>query len=285
MNLLWELNLEPPLPLWTGVFALLIGLILGSFAGMLAYRLPRGLPLDKPGSFCPACRKPVGFQRNLPLVSYALLRGRCARCGHRIHWRYPLSEGLCALLALACWSIYGAGLHAWVALLVCATLVCLALIDLEHGLLPDRLTLGLLWAGLAFSLVPQQVLAASLLELPFPAPRQAVAGAIAGYAALWAINQLWRILRKRDGLGRGDMKLVAALGAWTGISGLPLIVGLSAWAGLAVGLTLIVRGRATLSHPLPFGPFLAAGGMIAILWGPKAWLALAPGATLGLTGI
>lgn len=280
MDFFWEQNPGLSLPAWTGAFAVLTGLALGSFAGMLAYRLPRGMPLDRPRSFCPSCRKPVGFRHNVPIMSYVLLKGRCANCGDRIHWRYPISEGLCGLLALACWHAFGAGLHAWSALLVCATLVSLALIDLEHGLLPDRLTLGLLWSGLAFSLVPKPPAAVNLPELPFPDPGQAVAGAIAGYAALWTINLLWRVLRKRDGLGGGDMKLVAALGAWTGLNGLPLIVSLSAIAGLAVGLALILRGRASLSDELPFGPFLAAGGMISLLLGPKAFLVFVPGSFL-----
>ncbi len=270
MDLFLALNLRQPLPAWTGVGAVLIGLVLGSFAGMLVYRLPRGLALDRPGSFCPWCRASIGFGRNIPLLSFVLLKGRCACCGARIHWRYPASEALCGLLALACWQVFGAGADALAALLVCVVLVTLALIDLEHGLLPDRLTLGLLWSGLAYSLLPKSAVAAKLPELSFPGPGQAVAGAIAGYAALWLINLAWRVLRKRDGLGGGDLKLVAALGAWTGIDGLPLVVGMSAIAGLAVGLTLIFRGRARFSDELPFGPFLAAGGLVVLFLGPQA---------------
>ena len=277
MEFFWDQNLGQALPAWTGAFAVLLGLVLGSFAGMLTYRLPRALALDRPGSYCPSCRTPIRFRHNVPLLSFMLLRGRCPGCGCRIHWRYPASEALCGLLALACWLAFGAGLHAWAALLVCVTLVTLALIDLEHGLLPDRLTLGLLWFGLAFSLVPEPEVAVSLLELPFPGPRQAIAGAIAGYAALWLINLLWRVLRKRDGLGEGDMKLVAALGAWTGLEGLPLIMGLSATAGLAVALPLVFSGRAALTDPLPFGPFLAAGGLFTLFVGPQAASMLAPG--------
>ena len=270
MDLFWNMSLGQPLPAWTGAFAALAGMVLGSFAGMLAYRLPRGLALDRPGSFCPSCRTPISLSRNVPLLGFVLLKGRCRDCGDRIHWRYPVSEALCGLLALACWQAFGAGPDAMAALLVCAVLVTLALIDLEHGLLPDRLTLGLLWAGLAYSLVPASAAGANLAELAFPGPGQAVAGAIAGYAALWIVNRAWRILRKRDGLGGGDLKLVAALGAWTGINGLPLVVSLAAIAGLAVGLTLILTGRARFSDELPFGPFLAASGMLALFPGPQA---------------
>ena len=281
MDLSWNMSLGQPLPAWTGAFAALIGTVLGSFAGMLAYRLPRGLALDRPGSFCPACRTPISPSRNVPLLGYLLLRGRCRDCGERIHWRYPVSEALCGLLGLACWQAFGAGLDAVAALLVCSALVTLALIDLEHGLLPDRLTLGLLWAGLAYSLVPKQAAEASLFEPAFPGPGQAVAGAIAGYALFWIVNRTWRILRQRDGLGQGDLKLVAALGAWTGISGLPLVVSLAAIAGLAVGLTLILTRRARFSDELPFGPFLAASGMLALFLGPQAPLAWLRAATPG----
>lgn len=267
MDFFQEQNLWQPLPAWTGVFAVLFGLALGSFAGMLAYRLPRGLALDRPGSHCPSCRTAISLRHNVPLLSFAFLMGRCANCACRIHWRYPASEALCGLLALACWHAFGAGLHAWAALLACVTLVALALIDVEHGLLPDRLTLGLLWSGLALSLVSASAFAHGL---PFPGPQQAIAGAIAGYAALWAINFVWRVLRKRDGLGEGDMKLAAALGAWTGISGLPLIMGLSAIAGLAVALPLVLTRRAAFGDPLPFGPFLAAGGLFALFLGQRA---------------
>ncbi len=279
MDFFWQQSLGEPLPAWSGAFAVLTGLALGSFAGMLAYRLPRGLALDRPGSYCPSCRTPIRFRRNVPLLSFALLRGRCAHCSCRIHWRYPVSEALCGLLALACWHVFGAGLYAWAALLMCATLVTLALIDLEHGLLPDQLTLGLLWSGLALSLVPKTAVAAHLPELPFPGARQAVAGAIAGYAALWIINFAWKVLRKRDGLGGGDMKLAAALGAWTGLNSLPLIVGLAAIAGLAVGLPLVLSRRAAVSDPLPCGPFLAAGGLFMLFLGPQAASVFVPGAS------
>lgn len=248
---------------------------LGSFAGMLVYRLPRGLALDKPGSFCPKCRTPIGWRSNIPLVSFLLQRGRCTDCEARIHWRYPLGELLCALLALAAWVVFGASLEAMAAILVCAALVALALIDLEHGLLPDRLTLGLLWAGLAYSLAPKSSAAGMPVLLPFPAPGQAIAGAIAGYAFLWLFNRLWRILRKRDGLGMGDCKLLAAMGAWLGLNGLPLVLAPAAVAGALTGLVIIALGRGSLSQEIPFGPFLAAGGVFALFLGPG--LGLIPG--------
>ncbi len=281
----WELNGPQALPAWTGALAVLIGLVLGSFAGMLAYRLPRGLALDKPDSFCPSCRASVGWSRNIPLVSFLIQRGRCAQCGARIHWRYPLSEALGGLLALACWYVFGAGLDAIAALLVCITLMALAVIDLEHGLLPDRLTLGLLWGGLAYSLAPKSAAAGAVLGSAFPDPGQAVAGAIGGYAFLWAVNIIWRRWRKRDGLGGGDFKLLAALGAWVGLKGLPLVVAPAAIVGAAVGLILIALGRASLSDEIPFGPFLAAGGAFTLLLGPQAVTLLDPAGVLGWAGI
>ncbi|MDE0488110.1 MAG: A24 family peptidase [Gammaproteobacteria bacterium] len=257
--------------------AVLLGLALGSFAGMLVYRLPRGLALDKPGSFCPGCRTPIGWWSNIPLVGFLLQRGRCANCGKRIHWRYPLSELLCALLALFAWYAFGASPEAIAALVFCAALVALALIDFEHGLLPDRLTLGLLWVGLAYSLAPKSGGGSVPALLPFPGPGQAIAGAIAGYAFLWLFNRAWRILRKRDGLGLGDCKLLAAMGAWLGFNGLPLVMVPAAVAGALSGLLLIALGRASLSQPIPFGPFLAAGGVFALFLGPN--VALLPGWT------
>ena len=264
----WNFQLGQTAPAWTALVAVLVGLALGSFAGMLIYRLPRGLALDRPGSFCPGCRTPIGWRSNIPLIGFLIQGGRCAHCGERIHWRYPLSEGLCALLALAAWYVFGASPEAVAALLVCAALVALALIDFEHGLLPDRLTQGLLWAGLAYSLAPKSAGAGATALLPFPGPGQAVAGAIAGYAFLWLFNRAWRILRKRDGLGLGDCKLLAAMGAWLGLNGLPLVLAPAAVAGALSGLVMIALGRASLSEPIPFGPFLAAGGVFALFLGP-----------------
>lgn len=241
---------------------------------MLIYRLPRGLALHKPNSFCPGCRTPLGWRSNIPLAGFLLQGGRCAHCGERIHWRYPLSELLCALLALAAWHVFGPSLEALAALLVCAALVALALIDFEHGLLPDRLTLGLLWTGLAYSLAPKSSAAGVPALLPFPGPGQAIAGAIAGYAFLWLFNRAWRILRKRDGLGMGDCKLLAAMGAWLGLNGLPLVIAPAAVAGALSGLLMVALGRASLSEEIPFGPFLAAGGMFALFLGPEAALML-----------
>ncbi len=280
----WELNGAQALPAWTGALAVLIGLVLGSFAGMLAFRLPRGLALDKPDSFCPSCRTSIAWQANIPLISFLILRARCASCGARIHWRYPISEALGGLLALACWYVFGAGLDAVAVLLVCITLMALAVIDLEHGLLPDRLTLGLLWLGLGYSLVPKSAAAGSLLGPVFPDPGQAVAGAIGGYAFLWAVNVIWRGWRKRDAVGGGDFKFLAALGAWVGLKGLPLVVAPAAIVGAAVGLTLIALGRGSLSDEIPFGPFLAAGGVFTLLLGPQALYFLDPAGAPGWAG-
>lgn len=270
----WNIQLGQTAPAWTAFVAVFVGLALGSFAGMLTYRLPRGLALDKPNSFCPGCRNPIGWRRNIPLLGFLLQRGRCAHCGERIRWRYPLSELLCALLALAAWYVFGVSPEAMAALLVCTVLVALALIDFEHGLLPDRLTLGLLWAGLAYSLAPKSSAAGAPALLPFPGPGQAIAGAITGYAFLWLFNRAWRILRKRDGLGLGDCKLLAAMGAWLGLNGLPLVMVPAAVTGALSGLVMIALGRVSLSQPIPFGPFLAAGGVFALFLGPDVALLL-----------
>ena len=280
----WILDFGQAPPAWTATIALLVGLCLGSFVGMLVYRLPRNLPLDKPASFCPECRAPVRWRSNLPLVSFLAQRGRCVKCNGRIHWRYPLSETLCGLLGLAAWTVFGFGPEAVAALFFCVVLVALALIDCEQGLLPDRLTFSLLWMGLAFSLVPKLPLAEGPALAHFPGPSQAIAGAIAGYALLWLVNLAWRKFRGRDGLGAGDCKLLAAMGAWVGLDGLPLVLAPAAIAGAMVGLLLIARGRASLSDEIPFGPFLAAGGVLALFLGPEIGLMLAGSGLAGLAG-
>lgn len=277
----WELNGTTTLPAWSGAIAVLLGLVLGSFAGMLAYRLPRGLALDKPDSFCPSCRAAIGWRCNIPLVAYLIQRGRCTQCGEPIHWRYPASEMTCGLLALASWFFFGAGVEAIAVLLACSALVALALIDLEHGLLPDRLTLGLLWLGLGFSLVPKPLDTEVLIGPHFPGPGQAIGGAIAGYSFLWAVNAFWRLVRKREGLGGGDWKLLAALGAWVGLQGLPLVIVPAAVAGAIVGLVRIALGHGSLKDEIPFGPFLAAGGVFTLFLGPQAASMLDPMRVLG----
>ncbi len=223
---------------------------------------PAPYNLLRPASACPSCEAPIRPWHNVPLLGYAWLRGRCAACGARISLRYPVIELLTGLLsAVVAWQL-GPGAAGLAALGVTWCLIALAVIDLDHQLLPDVITLPLLWAGLAYSLVlhaPDDPAFADLAA--------SVAGAIAGYLSLWTLYHGFRLLTGKEGMGYGDFKLFAALGAWLGWQMLPLIILLSAVSGAVVGIALIGLGRHGRQVPIPFGPYLAAAGFIAMLWG------------------
>jgi leader peptidase (prepilin peptidase) / N-methyltransferase len=269
-----------------------VGLVVGSFLNVVVYRLPIMLerqwqaqfappaPADAaapagaqqppfnlvvPRSCCPACRAPISAIHNVPLLSYLALRGRCARCRARISLRYPAIELLSALsTAVVAWK-FGFGWPAGCAIVVGWFLITLSFIDLDHQLLPDSLTLPLLWLGLLASLAGWN---SSAHALPSD-PADAIGGAALGYLSLWAVFHLFRLLTGKEGMGYGDFKLLAALGAWLGWQMLLPIVLLSAVAGAILGITLIVLRRAQRGNPIPFGPFLAAAGWVTMLWGPQ----------------
>ncbi len=295
----------------------LSGLIVGSFLNVVIYRLPRMLErqwqtqcaelaaaeaahraparasehgaagpgptapeptfnLVTPRSSCPHCHVPIAARHNVPVLGWLWLRGRCAHCRARISLRYPLVELLTAVLsALVAWK-FGFGASLLCGLLVTWYLVALAGIDLDHQLLPDVLTLPLMWGGLLASLA----LSGTALHLPVE-PRAALIGAAAGYLVLWSVYQLFRLVTGKEGMGYGDFKLLAALGAWMGWKMLLPIVLMSALVGALVGIALMVFRRHAAAHPIPFGPFLAAAGFLAMLWGPEGvstWLGLFSGA-------
>ncbi len=265
----------------------LLGLCIGSFLNVVIHRLPlmmeRGwridsaellgvaipetpaLSLSQPRSRCPACGHAIRWYENLPIVSWLALRGRCSACRARVSPRYPAIEALTALLFAACGLHFGAepSVLLWCGL--AATLVALAFIDLDTSFLPDDLTLPLTWAGLlaaAFGWIPVSLHASVL-------------GAAAGYLTLWAIFHLYRLIRGREGMGAGDFKLLAALGAWLGWQALPSIVLLASAVGAVVGIALIVLRRHDREVPIPFGPYLAGGGIAALFWGEplaRLWL-------------
>ena len=218
--------------------------------------------LVAPGSSCPQCNTPIKAWQNVPLLSFAILRGRCAACGTKISWRYPIVELLTGVLSgLVAW-YFGFSVQAFGALLLTWALIALTLIDLDTQLLPDVITLPLLWLGVGFALV-------------YPAPegfttlQESVIGAIAGYLSLWSVYHLFKLATGKEGMGYGDFKLLGALGAWLGWKMLFPIILLSALVGAVTGIAMIVvRGR-DRQLPIPFGPFLAAAGFIALLWGPQ----------------
>ena len=225
---------------------------------------PERYDLVHPRSACPQCGAAIRAHQNIPVVSWLVLGGRCASCRRPIPVRYPLVElGTAVLSAAVVWR-YGWEWQSVAALLVTWSLVALAAIDLDHLLLPDAITLPLLWAGLLASVAWSP---GPALSIPVD-PWSSILGAAAGYLVLWSVYWAFKLLTGREGMGYGDFKLLAALGAWMGWQVLPLVLLLSALAGAVIGLAMIVfRGRGR-DVPIPFGPYLAAAGWIALMWGP-----------------
>lgn len=261
--------------------AVVLGLIVGSFLNVVIARLPAMMERDwriecarmlhkaelappageafnliVPRSRCPHCGHPVSALQNIPVISYLVLGGRCAACSHAISARYPAVEAVSGLLAgIVAWH-YGFGLQALGALVLTWALIALSVIDFEHQYLPDSITLPFLWLGLGLSLFGLYV------------PTQAsVIGAMLGYGVLWAVYQLFRIVTGKEGMGYGDFKLLAMLGAWLGWQSLPAIILLSSLVGAVVGIALIVFRGQDRNVPIPFGPYIAAAGWIVLLWG------------------
>ncbi len=258
----------------------LLGLCVGSFLNVVIHRLPKIMEqewqaqcaelhgesastaahfsLAKPRSRCPVCGHQITALENIPVLSYLLLKGKCSGCGASISARYPIIEILTGLLsAYTAWH-FGPTLQAAGALLLVWSLIALAAIDFDTQLLPDAITLPLLWLGLVFNL------ANTYVDLP-----TAVVGTMAGYLALWTVFWLFKLATGKEGMGYGDFKLLAALGAWLGWQMLPTIILLSSVVGAVVGITLIIVARRGRNIPIPFGPYLAAAGGIALFWGPQ----------------
>ena len=259
-----------------------LGLVVGSFLNVVIHRLPKmmeaqwaqdfadyrdepapdevPLSLAYPGSQCPHCNTKIKAWQNIPVVSYALLRGHCASCEAPISLRYPLVEMVTALTWVVCGLSFGVSTALAGALLLTAVLIVLTAIDLDHQLLPDSLTLPLLWVGLLINMTGT-----------FTSLESALLGAVFGYLSLWSVYWLFKIITGKEGMGYGDFKLLAALGAWFGLAALPTIVLLSSLVGATLGLTLILTGQQTRETPMPFGPFLAGAGLIHLLY-PNAFL-------------
>ena len=266
----WLLNLA------TG----LLGLVVGSFLNVVIHRLPQMMQRDwqtqcrdllqlsaeevKPGQYnlvvprsgCPHCGHGITAFENIPLLSYLLLKGKCSACGARISLRYPIVEILTAVMSVAVVAHFGFGWHAVAALLLTWGLIVLTFIDFDHQLLPDSITFPLLWGGLLISL--GTVLVDS---------QTAIIGAAAGYLSLWSVYWLFKLITGKEGMGQGDFKLLAVLGAWLGWQMLPLIILLSSLVGAVTGIALILFRGQRRDTPIPFGPYLAAAGWIALLWG------------------
>ena len=245
-----------PPQLLLDVYAALAGLIVGSYLNVVVHRLPRGLSTVRPRSRCPACGAGIGARDNLPVVSWLLLRGRCRHCGTLIGWRYPVVELGTAALFVACLERFGPTLEAAVAALLGCLLLALAMIDAEHYLLPDRLTLPGIVVGLA---VQPWIDWGGLVA--------AALGAALGGGLLLALWGVWLLVRGEEGMGLGDAKMLAMIGAFLGWKGVLVTLFVGSLVGSAVGLGLIASGRGGMKSRLPFGVFLALGGGVALFWG------------------
>lgn len=257
----------------------LLGAVVGSFLNVVIVRLPKQLQrqwqrecaelngepvkeLDRfniayPASHCPQCQAPIKWYDNIPLVSYLLLRGRCRHCQVSIPLTYWLVELLTTVIfAGASWYL-GLTLNFAVVAIVASLLITLAVIDIRHQLLPDQMTYSLLWLGLLYSLSDNSALS----------PSEAIIGAAAGYLSLWSVFWLFKLVTGKEGLGYGDFKLLAGIGAFTGVTLLPVTILASSLVGMVIGIIGIVRkGR---SEPIPFGPFLIGGGLISYFYGEQ----------------
>ena len=271
--------LATPWLLYTAV--IFFSLCIGSFLNVVILRLPKmmqqdwrcqceeflelsdeqrkndePITLSKPASTCPSCGHSIRAWENVPVISYLVLGGKCASCKTGISPRYPMIEAITALFSVVTILVMGPSEAALWSLLLVWVLIALTVIDFDTQLLPDSITLPLLWSGLFFSLFHIHV-----------APHQAIIGALAGYLSLWSVYWLFKIITKKEGMGYGDFKLLAAIGAWLGWEMLPLVIMLSAFVGAIIGLSFIAIKGKDKSAPIPFGPFLSIAGFIALMWG------------------
>jgi leader peptidase (prepilin peptidase)/N-methyltransferase len=247
-----------------GLYAAVLGLIVGSYLNVLIYRLPLGISTVTPRSRCPRCGTPIRALDNVPVLSFLALGGRCRHCGARISWRYPAVEAATSLLFLACFLRFGISLQAPVAALFCALMLALAMIDYDHMILPDRLT----YSGVALGILLQPYVPwARLWEGPWGAMAGGALGALLGSGLLLAVWVAWYLLRHEEGMGLGDAKMLAAIGAFLGWKGVLVSLFFAALAGAVVGLALMAVQGTDLKTKLPFGTFLALGGLIALFAG------------------
>jgi leader peptidase (prepilin peptidase)/N-methyltransferase len=256
----------------------ILGMLIGSFLNVVIYRLPKmmqresdnyvaqesgkALPhperynLILPRSACPSCGHQITALENIPVLSYVIIGGKCTSCKTPISKRYPMIEAITGLLsAFMIWH-FGSGLPGLGAMVFVWFLVAMTFIDADTQLLPDDLTLPLLWVGLLLNIFST-----------FTSLESAIIGAVAGYLSLWSVYWLFKFTTGKEGMGYGDFKLLAALGAWMGWSMLPLIILLSSTVGAIIGISMIVLGKLGKGKPIPFGPYLAIAGLVALVWG------------------
>ncbi|RUO56380.1 prepilin peptidase [Pseudidiomarina homiensis] len=270
-------------PAYSGItltFGLVLGLVVGSFLNVVIGRLPvmmqrqwqrecaavneqpepqhETFNISTPGSHCPKCKHPIKWYDNIPVISWLVLRAKCRHCKAPISLRYPAIEILTGVTFASLAWFFGAGWPTLSYMIFAALLIVMFFIDYDHMLLPDQLTYFTLWLGLFVAWLGGPVLL-----------QDAVIGAIAGYLSLWSIYWVFKLLTGKEGMGYGDFKLLAAFGAWAGYHMLPVIVLAAAFSGAVIGITLQVVKRKEQGQPIPFGPFLICGGVIAMIWGEQ----------------
>ncbi len=276
-------------PTYIYVGVLILGLLVGSFLNVVIYRLPKmmhrewdeqckeyidakdnGLDdlapetetfnLAVPNSTCPNCKAPIKAWQNIPVISYLFLKGCCANCKIKISTRYPIVEAVTGLLSVFMLYQFGASPQTYFGLILLWSLVSLTMIDVDHQLLPDSITFPLLWLGII----------ANYFDT-YTSLEHSIMGAIFGYLSLWSVYWIFKIVTKKEGMGYGDFKLLAALGAWMGWQFLPIIIILSSFVGAVIGIAGIVLMGKDKAKPIPFGPYLAIAGLIAFFWGETIW--------------
>lgn len=267
-------------PLWFGLAAFPLGLIVGSFLNVVIHRLPimmrrewnaqcrellepeaqhpqpEKFNLASPPSHCPQCKTPIKFHRNIPVLSYLLLKGKCPDCNAAIPLRYPVVELLAGVATLVVAAHFGVGITALFAMVLTWALLALTVIDIDEMLLPDSITQPLLWLGLLLSLGHW-----------FTTPTNGIIGAAMGYLALWSVYVVFKLVTGKEGMGHGDFKLLAMLGAWLGWHALPGVILLSSVVGVILGVGAMLLSPDRRGKPIPFGPYLAIAGWIFLLWG------------------
>ena len=263
------------------IIASLLGLVIGSFLNVVIHRLPIMMEMDwreqcaslngidsvakttkynliTPRSTCPNCQKAIPAWHNIPVISFLLLGGRCKECKASISWRYPAVEIISAILVGLTAYKFGFSINALAASIFVLALLTLTFIDLDTQLLPDNITLPLLWLGLLFN-----------LNGGFADIQSAVIGAVAGYLILWSVYWLFKLVTGKEGMGYGYFKMLAAIGAWFGWDMLPAVILLSSIAGSVIGIGLIIFAKKGRNTAIPFGPYLALGGILALFWGAQ----------------
>lgn len=274
-------------PAYFYTIVVVFSLLIGSFLNVVIYRLPKMLEqgwksecrefladelakpiqvdespitLSTPSSSCPKCQHKIRFYENIPVISWMFLKGKCSQCKTKISLRYPMVELATAMLSVVIAANYGVTFTTLMLLVLTWGLICLTLIDVDHMLLPDQITLPLLWLGLLVNIN------GAIVPL-----HDAVVGAVAGYMSLFSIFWLFKLITGKDGMGHGDFKLVALFGAWIGWQLLPLLILMASAVGAVIGISLMVFKNHQREQAIPFGPYLAVAGWITLLWGNGIW--------------